>query len=550
MAPSLGMSSPKLFGFSAIAGTPDEQRDYVQKRLRAYLGLMGGLWTFLFVGVGALRVFTEVALRELTPIEVAAWGGTCGALWLGVLALRSPRSLSVLELVDTASILVQAVGIAALVYVARANFRPDLAALLGLSYFLIGRAAVVPSTPRRTLALGVAALVPLPIAGWLLFDRQPVPGLAGPTTIVFVSLLWGTLAIVTSTTISRIIYGLERRVREASRLGQYTLESQIGEGGMGAVFLAKHTLLRRPTAVKLLPPERAGREAIRRFEREVQLTSQLTHPNIVAIYDYGRTPDGVFYYAMEHLQGVDLQKLVDEAGPMPEARVRHVMRQIADALADAHAVDLIHRDIKPANVVLQSRGRQHDFAKVLDFGLVKESRPSEQGSVSESTAATLLGTPLYLSPEAITGPENVDARSDLYALGCVAYFLLVAEPFVKGKSLVEVCAAHLYEKPTPPSQLVDGVPPALEALVLALLEKEPSKRPQDAVAVLAALDAMTDLPPWTVSDAAAEWARFEERTQAASAKRGLGRPAIDARAPEDGVPPPTSRRMDIDLEHR
>ena len=197
-------------------------------------------------------------------------------------------------------------------------------------------------------------------------------------------------------------------------MGQYTLLEKIGEGGMGAVYRANHAMLRRPTAVKLLPPERAGAERVQRFEREVQLTSQLTHPNTISIFDYGRTPDGVFYYAMEYLEGVTLEQLVSIDGPQPAGRVIHVMRQVAASLSEAHGIGLVHRDIKPSNVILVAeRGGAHDVAKVVDFGLVKEME-EDAGLTREGRLA---GTPHYLAPEVITSSRDVVPQSDLYALG-------------------------------------------------------------------------------------------------------------------------------------
>ena len=201
---------------------------------------------------------------------------------------------------------------------------------------------------------------------------------------------------------------------------------------MGIVYRAHHALLRRPTAVKLLPAGRAGESNLSRFEREVQLTSSLTHPNTVAIYDYGHTPDGIFYYAMEYLDGMDLEELVELDGAQDPARVVHVLRQVCGALAEAHGVGLVHRDIKPANILLCERGGIPDTAKVVDFGLVKQLSTSGVGP-GVSTVNNIMGTPLYLSPEAITSPEKVDARSDLYALGAVAYYLVTGKAVFEGR---------------------------------------------------------------------------------------------------------------------
>ena len=311
-------------------------------------------------------------------------------------------------------------------------------------------------------------------------------------------------------------------------LGQYTLDEKLGEGGMGVVYRARHALLRRPTAVKVLrTPEgpvpctvlgRAGvlsrgctpvstlgpdEETLARFEREVQLTARISHPNIVSVYDFGRSPDGAFYYAMEFLDGVDLQRLVEEHGPLPPSRVVHVLAQMAEALSEAHAVGLIHRDIKPANAILCEHPRRYDLVKVVDFGLVKELSGPVSG-LSEARVVT--GTPLYMAPEAIAYPLEVDERSDLYALGAVAYFLLTGEPVFEGKTVVEVCAAHLHKPVVPPSMRAGGrIPAELEALVLRCLAKPRGDRPSSADEVLAALRAMP-LPAWGQDEARAFWA--------------------------------------------
>lgn len=297
---------------------------------------------------------------------------------------------------------------------------------------------------------------------------------------------------------------LRRQVHEARRLGQYTLVEKLGEGGMGTVYRAHHAMLRRPTAVKLLHPERSGSSALARFEREVQLTSGLTHPNTVVVYDYGHTENDVFYYAMEFIDGITLQELVDVYGPQPQERVVHILRQVCGSLAEAHAAGMVHRDVKPANVMLCNRGGLYDFAKVLDFGLVTDPSETTDGRLSQSSH--VLGTPLYLSPEIIRGTEEVDARADIYALGALAYFLLTGVPVFSGQTVVEVCAKHLTSLPEPPTARTGAVAidPALEALVMRCLAKDPADRPASASELLNEL-AGVRVQLWTTEDARAWW---------------------------------------------
>jgi hypothetical protein len=299
---------------------------------------------------------------------------------------------------------------------------------------------------------------------------------------------------------------MSNRMRKAERLGQYTLEEKIGEGGMGSVYKAKHAMLRRPTAIKLIKEGQVKPETLVRFEREVQLTSQLANPNTVAIYDYGRTPEGVFYYAMEYLPGITLDNLVLNDGPQPERRVVHILRQICSSLAEAHARGMIHRDIKPANIMLLERGGMYDVIKVLDFGLVKDITSGDQNVTAMNTVP---GTPHFLSPEAIQHPDAIDARSDLYAVGAVGYFLLTGSFVFSGTSAIEVLGKQVHDTPEDPSgRLGRSLDPYLEGLILQCLAKDPADRPADAGVLLEALSSGYQSPigTWTQKEAAAWWA--------------------------------------------
>ncbi len=302
---------------------------------------------------------------------------------------------------------------------------------------------------------------------------------------------------------SRLELKARRAAIEAKRLGRYALGEKIGSGGMGVVYRAHHDMLQRPTAVKLLHVDKMNERAVARFEREVQITSQLTHPNTVAIYDYGRTPEGVFYYAMEYLDGITLEELVSRFGPLPESRVIFILRQLCGSLAEAHGLGLIHRDIKPANVMLTKYGGMCDFVKLLDFGLVKP----ETAQRNMTVAGSLTGTPLYLSPEAIEHCE-LDARSDLYAVGAVGYFLLTGKPVFDGQSIVDICTQHVQSDPQPPSQrLGRPIDEDLERVILNCLAKRPEDRPPRAEALEEQLSRCRAAGAWTQVEAKAWWAR-------------------------------------------
>ncbi|HEY1598365.1 MAG TPA: serine/threonine protein kinase [Pirellulales bacterium] len=297
---------------------------------------------------------------------------------------------------------------------------------------------------------------------------------------------------------------LQRQIGVARQLGQYTLEEKIGEGGIGVVYRARHAMLRRPTAVKLLKPEQMTTIAIARFEREVQLASQLTHPNTIEIYDFGRTADGVFYYAMEFLPGASLAQLIQIEGAIPPARAVAILKQICGSLAEAHAIGLVHRDIKPHNVMLCERGGQPDFVKVLDFGLVKSiASGGDDPTLTASTALT--GTPLYMAPERLKDPTVNDPRSDLYSLGAVGYNLLTGRSIFHCASDLDVLFHVMNIVPPPPQTFNPAIPPALNQLIVACLAKDPKDRPQTALDILHALDEIPGLGTWTEADARTWW---------------------------------------------
>jgi serine/threonine-protein kinase len=442
-----------------------------------------------------------------------------GALWWG-LSRWEPRHRT-LQLIDAIGIL----GVALLLNLNAGLFEVRTVAVFNLALTtgvaLVLRSILVPSSAHRTLWLGVLASAVAIAVFFLsaLHPRWPVAQRGPedwPMAFQLISLcLWLAVLVATSTVASRVIYSLRREVRYAQKLGQYVLGEKIGEGGMGVVYRATHAMLRRETALKLLPPDRVDSHALQRFEREVTQTARLKHPNTVAVYDYGRTPDGVFYYAMEYLQGITLSALVEQEGPLPPGRVVHLLAQVCASLEEAHAVGLVHRDIKPANIMVQGNPAAYDWVKVLDFGLVKSLSSSSAPWVSSDTV--IVGTPAYLSPEAITDPEGVDARSDLYAVAAVGYFLLAGRGVFEQRSVVGLCAAQLYEPPPPLERAVVAEAPELVALLMRGLEKSPAHRPQSAGEFRLALLAC-DAPTWAERDAR-EWWHHRERPASSRAPK-------------------------------
>lgn len=487
-------------------GTSGDTRALLQDRLAVF-----GKWIFLMTVLfdvtvgGAQLVLVDVG----PPTQVwTHWGYLIIylvplAMWLGT--RRMVWSARALRAADVAAMAAYGMAFAIMCTQAEQMEIPAAVAVFAAGIIAISRAVVVPSNWPRTLWISIVGVAPAAIAAGWLTAHDPAASEYQRQVAYIDNFCFGALGVTVATVSSRIIFGLRREVRRVKQLGQYQLDEKIGEGGMGAVYRARHSMLRRPTAVKLL--HHASEHNLQRFEREVRLTAQLTHPNTVAVYDYGRTQDGVFYYAMELLDGIDLEKLVRQGGRLPPGRVIHILRQVAGALAEAHDIGLIHRDIKPANILLCERGGRPDVAKVVDFGLVKNLEEPD-GSLATSGNNLIIGTPLYLAPEAIRQPCSVDARADLYALGAVGYFLLAGVWVFDGTSILEVCGQHLHSNPVRPSARTGAeLPVDLEDVLMRCLAKEPGER-YAAAELVDALDACRDAHAWEKADADLWWKTF------------------------------------------
>jgi serine/threonine-protein kinase len=363
----------------------------------------------------------------------------------------------------------------------------------------------IPNTWRRCAAIvGSLALLPVILMG--------VGSQLDQATAAYVLSGLPDTIILMATAVAIAVFGshkmreLQEKAHEAQRLGQYRLKDVLGFGGMGTVYLAEHVLLRRPCAIKLIRPDQAGDpRTMIRFEREVRAAATLTHWNTIEIFDYGHADDGTFYYVMEYLPGMNLQDLVEQHGPMPPERAVHLLRQVCQALREAHGIGLIHRDIKPSNIFASERGKVYDVAKLLDFGLVK-TVDAEGDSVKLTRDGPFPGSPAFMSPEQALGGKPLDARTDIYNVGAVAYFLMTGKLPFDRPSMLQMLHAHAYEPLVPVPEFDEAVPADLQRVILRCLEKDPDGRYPDAATLEKALAACERTSPWT-TERAEEWWR-------------------------------------------
>ena len=365
--------------------------------------------------------------------------------------------------------------------------------------------------PGRTTHIGCASFAAAAANTIAFVIAFPIRGVPMPDPDVTISLLIPVyIAASLSLIPARVVSKLGRAVTQARQLGSYSLVERLGVGGMGEVWRAEHRLLARPAAIKLIkldpdtdPDSRA--RLVERFEREAQATAALESPHTVELYDFGVAEDGTFYYVMELLRGIDLETLVHKFGPQPPERVAHILHQACESLGDAHRSGLIHRDIKPANILLTSRSANVDYVKVVDFGLVKIAQ-QQPDDVKLSRVGEMHGTPAYMAPEEATGDGEVEPRSDLYSLGCVAYYLLTGKLLFDESSSIKMALAHATREPIAPSRVArQDIPPELERLILACLEKKPEARPESAAAVAREIAQRGLASGWTADRALAWW---------------------------------------------
>ena len=370
-------------------------------------------------------------------------------------------------------------------------------------------AAIVPNRPIKILLVGLLAVSMLPL-GMMIAKARGVWHFDSVGALVLMHYP-DYMMVAIAAVVAKIVTGLGQQVAQARELGSYQLGDLLGRGGMGEVYAATHRMLARPAAIKLIRPEiiapgkpAEGALAITRFRREAIVAASLRSPNTVELYDFGVTDDQTFYIVMELLDGMTLDALVRQYGPVPANRTIAILRQVCESLEEAHARGLVHRDIKPANIHLGRLGLRHDVVKVLDFGLVKSVTTKSEDQAMETATGLMPGTPAYMAPEMTLG-EAYDGQADLYALGCVGYFLLTGQAVFEGDSALQVIARHLNATPVPPSERLGApVPKVLEQLILQCLAKRPEDRPHGAAELARAL-AEIDQAPWREADALIWW---------------------------------------------
>jgi eukaryotic-like serine/threonine-protein kinase len=499
------MRTPAPGAVTKTGTLPDDMLEEQLRRFGVFTAVGAGLWTFGLVMTTIVVPFTfgTGASRTAVLIELVGILGSASAFIYIHHARHCSRTKSHAGLwyMLLSTMLISVLDLEAL---------PKTTPMLHLSWntmVILITAMIMPTTPAKMFASGMAAASMDPLVFWIAHLRGIQVPSAVNTLVLFAP---NYVSAVVATVPAYAMRRIGRRLREAQELGSYHLVELLGRGGMGEVWQAKHRLLARPAAIKLIRPEVLGARSeveaktmLRRFEREAQATAALTSPHTINVFDFGATDDGAFYYVMELLSGRDLDSLVREFGPLPSDRAVYLLQQACHSLADAHARGMVHRDIKPANIYVCRMGLEYDFVKVLDFGLVKVDSSRSLGLTMASDHTTS-GTPAFMAPEIILGDREVSRCADVYALGCVAYYLLTGTLVFEADTVMKMLLHHVQTPPIPPSQRTElPIPKELDDLVLACLEKDPSRRPQGADQLLRLIQRCAS-PAWD-NEIATRW---------------------------------------------
>jgi serine/threonine-protein kinase len=506
--------------FEGDSGSSQQANTLVQTRLlSASLALGFGFaifacWTWVreWISLYGHFGYTIVSMQFATAIILVGVG-----IWLSRVASASYQCLLWCELVIFG---IPAIAFTVLHYRELVLMTPifDMIPSMPMAGWIIlifAYAIFVPRSWNRILSVVLAiSVLPLLATGFAMIRHLDVRDLLlnDPSSCIEMVLALAA-SVFTAVSSVRMISHLRLKADEAKELGRYRLKEKIGSGGMGDVYLAEHRLMKRPCAIKVIRNEKAGDpKAIARFEREVRATARLNHWNSVSIYDYGRTADGTFFYVMEYLTGLSVQEMVKRRGPIAPGRVVYLLKQVCNALNEAHEMQLVHRDIKPANLMVTELGGAYDVIKLLDFGLAKPLPDALKNTEDAelTMAGSLTGSPLYMSPEQAMGDVQADQRSDIYGVGGVAYYMLTGRPPFEGGATLKVLLAHLNEQPAPPSavrsrSLGPALSPELDALVLKCLAKSPDDRFPSARELHAALDLIPEASQWNERLASQWW---------------------------------------------
>ena len=506
---------------TSVPGLPEDLLRDSARRLRFIALIYAGGF---FLGEGAYTLLDPIAREQVT--QFYGWGpGTISILVaLAMAALASNKRIPPPTLMNVGLVfeVVAAYGIAFAAYwgiYQGLDHEAEHLTIFGLSFvapWIMFFTIVSPNLPRRALLAAIGAGSAVPVTLFLSTSYGGTSIVLTPSFVVSALLVPYSLITLTAWIGARVVYKLGTAVTRAREMGSYRLTELLGGGGMGEVWRAKHRMLARPAAIKLIRPDTLGGEGVesqqtlqQRFEREAQATALMRSQHTIDVYDFGVTADGTFYYVMELLGGFNLETLVERFGPIPPERAVYLLRQVCDSLMEAHEHGLIHRDIKPANIQLFRQGRLVDFVKVLDFGLVRprlDTGPKDAKLTAENQAS---GTPAYMAPEQALG-DPVDGRTDIYALGCVAYWLVTGRLVFECDSPMVMMAHHLNKEPVAPSLRSElPIPKALDEIILSCLEKDPTQRPQTAEQLDALLAASELDRLWTPERAHEWWAMHE-----------------------------------------
>ena len=518
-------AGPTLFLPHPVRGTtgsrhsPTELPEDLLNQSASRLRTLTLLYAFVFFMAGLFPALLFPEDRALVFGSFMLWGpGTISItvallVWALIRSDRLPRRVALS--IGLGFEVAASYGIAAAEFLDPRGVHTTNFAFFGLSWVSVWTVlftVVVPTPPRRALVAALASVSAVPVV----YAAAIATGTASflPNTIqFFFGLVFPYLLVVVMAYVgARVVYTLGAEVSRARELGSYRLVERLGEGGMGEVWRAQHRLLARPAAIKLIRPlldgdVRSGvsKDAQRRFEREAQVIARLRSPHTVDLFDFGVAADGSFYYVMELLEGLDAETLVRRNGPIPAARAIYLLRQVCHSLSEAESCGLVHRDIKPANIFLCHYGEEFDFVKVLDFGIVKPTHDSAETGLSLTRELSVHGTPAYIAPEQALGAVDLDGRADIYATGCVGYWLLTGQLVFDAPTPMGLLLHHTQTPPVPPSARTElPIPDALDRLILSCLEKDRARRPQSARELSRRLADIEEGDSWT-EDMAREW---------------------------------------------